>query len=80
MRILVDTHAFIWWIRDDARLSTIARQSLASEENDLFLSAASAWEMAIKLKTGKLEFEEPLNELLSRFMAKNAIVELPVSI
>jgi len=53
MKLLLDTHALIWFAEDDARLSTAAREALNDEANDLFCSTASIWEMAIKVSIGK---------------------------
>nr|VFK37622.1 MAG: PIN domain-containing protein [Candidatus Kentron sp. SD]VFK41296.1 MAG: PIN domain-containing protein [Candidatus Kentron sp. SD] len=50
MRVLLDTHALLWWFTDDDRLSEAAREIIANEENGIFVSAASAWEIA----TGQL--------------------------
>ena len=55
MRLLLDTHALLWWQTDDARLSAPARAAIADEANEVFVSAASAWEIATKLRIGKLE-------------------------
>lgn len=63
MRCLLDTHTFLWAIDDSARLSRRAREVIEDDENDLFLSAASLCEMAIKLSTGKLKLELPFLEL-----------------
>lgn len=54
MRVLVDTHTFIWDILDDPRSSRKARQILSSDTNELVFSLVSLWEIAIKIKTGKL--------------------------
>ena len=54
MKALLDTHAFLWWNANDAKLSSTARQFIEDPENTLFLSVASAWEMVIKYKLGKL--------------------------
>ncbi|GAB1542860.1 type II toxin-antitoxin system VapC family toxin [Scytonema sp. NUACC21] len=54
MRALLDTHAFIWWVTDDTRLSSTARSIIIDPGNVLFLSAASAWEIVIKVRLGKL--------------------------
>lgn len=54
MRVLIDTHTFIWDILDDPRSSRKARQILSSDTNELVLSLVSLWEIAIKIKTGKL--------------------------
>ena len=54
MRVLLDTHAFLWWIADSGRLSGPARTAIADELNDIVVSAASAWEIATKFRMGKL--------------------------
>ena len=54
MRALLDTHAFLLWIADSARLSTLARDVISDEANDILVSAASAWEIATKFRIGKL--------------------------
>ncbi|MGI8504237.1 MAG: type II toxin-antitoxin system VapC family toxin [Hassallia sp.] len=54
MRALLDTHAFIWWVTDNSQLSSTARGIIADPSNMLFLSAASAWEIVIKVRLGKL--------------------------
>ncbi|MDE2912904.1 MAG: type II toxin-antitoxin system VapC family toxin [Paracoccaceae bacterium] len=51
---LLDTHAFLWWISDSARLSRRARTFIADEANDIVVSAASAWEITTKFRIGKL--------------------------
>jgi PIN domain nuclease of toxin-antitoxin system len=54
MRVLVDTHTFIWDLLDDPKSSRLARQILKSNEHELVFSLVSLWEIAIKIKTGKL--------------------------
>jgi PIN domain nuclease of toxin-antitoxin system len=55
VRLLLDTHAFLWWVFADPKLSRRARLAIADDENnDVFLSAASAWEVATKFRIGKL--------------------------
>ena len=54
---LLDTHALIWFLEDDKRLSPAAREVIAPKVNTLFYSAASVWEMAIKISTGRLGFK-----------------------
>jgi len=54
MRILLDTHVLIWWLLDLPLLSSSARAIIADDRNEIFVSAASAWEIAIKFKQGKL--------------------------
>ncbi len=55
MDLLLDTHAFIWWLSGDGRLSRKARAALAADVNGIFVSAASAWEIATKYRIGKLD-------------------------
>lgn len=54
MRALLDTHAFLWWVTDDARLSERARETIGDGANEIFVSAATGWEMAIKARLGRL--------------------------
>lgn len=54
MRLLLDTHALLWWLDGDRRLSPKARSALADDSNTVLVSAASAWEIATKVRIGKL--------------------------
>ena len=54
MRLLLDTHALIWWLAADSSLSATARNAIGDPANDIFVSAASAWEIATKHRIGKL--------------------------
>jgi len=54
VRLLLDTHAFLWWLDGDRRLSSRGRRLIADETTEVFVSAASAWEIAIKAAAGKL--------------------------
>lgn len=54
MRVLIDTHTFLWWLDGDRRLSARARRRIGDAATDVFVSAASAWEIAIKAAAGKL--------------------------
>lgn len=63
MNGLVDTHALLWFVADDPKLSPKARQFLADENNVLYVSAATLWEVAIKVSVGKLS----LREVVRRF-------------
>ena len=55
MLLLLDTHTFLWWNADDAALGQIARDAIAEPDNIVFVSAATAWEIATKRVSGKLE-------------------------
>ncbi len=60
MNALLDTHALIWWLADDPSLSKPARHTISAMRNRLYVSAASAWEIAIKVRMGKLEVPDYL--------------------
>ena len=55
MRLLLDTHAFLWWLADDAKLGPKARAAIADGRSVVFVSAASVWEIAVKRRSGKLD-------------------------
>ena len=55
MRFLLDTHALLWWLTDDPKLSSRAKEVIADEANTILVSTASAWEVATKFRLGKLE-------------------------
>jgi PIN domain nuclease of toxin-antitoxin system len=59
-RLLVDTHALLWWLTDDAALSATAREAIADPANEPLVSAATMWEIAIKRSLGKLTTPEDL--------------------
>ncbi|QBQ53256.1 type II toxin-antitoxin system VapC family toxin [Nitrosococcus wardiae] len=80
MRTLLDTHVFLWLLTEDPRLSPTARRLFLDEENQLFLSMASVWEIAIKTSLGRLEFMEPIEDLLPRELRLNGIHLLPIEI
>jgi PIN domain nuclease of toxin-antitoxin system len=73
MRLLLDTHVLLWWLADDPALSKQARRLIANEP-EVFASAASAWEIAIKRAVGKLEAPEDLPAAL----AAGGIGRLPI--
>lgn len=78
MRALLDTHTFLWWITDDPQLSPRVREIISDGANELFLSAASGWEMAIKAKLGRLHLPDNLESFIFEQLAINAIESLPV--
>ena len=57
MKLLLDTHALLWWLNDDAQLGPRARALIADPGNDILVSAVSLWEIVLKLRIGKLEAE-----------------------
>jgi PIN domain nuclease of toxin-antitoxin system len=60
MRLLLDTHALLWWLAGDTQLSKAAREAIADETNEVLVSAASAWEVTTKHRLGKLPGAGPL--------------------
>jgi len=78
VKVLLDTHAFLWWTTDDARLSERARAAIADGRNEVFFSAASGWEIAIKAGLGRLEVPEDLEAFVTEQLSKNAFRMLPV--
>ena len=79
MRVLLDTHVFLWWITDDERLSPRAREVMVEGRNTLVLSAASGWEMAVKAQLGRLSVAGDFASFLSEQLALNGIDTLPVT-
>jgi PIN domain nuclease of toxin-antitoxin system len=75
MRLLLDTHILLWWAMADRRLSKSLVSVIASGENDVAVSAASIWEIAIKRTLGRIEIE--LDELVA-LMVTEGFIELPV--
>lgn len=78
MKILIDTHAFLWLLTDDPRLSQTARALFLDRTHDMNLSVASLWEIAIKISLGKLQLAEEWYDTLIREMQINTIHWLPV--
>lgn len=80
MRILLDTHCWLWLQAAPERIPADALEALASSENDLFLSAASAWEIAIKYALGRLPLTHPPHQYVQSRMATSVTAPLPVEI
>jgi len=78
VRLLLDTHAFLWFIEGSARLSLDARAAIEDSNNERYLSIASLWEMSIKAAAGKLEIPRPIQTLIQRHITGNAIDLLPI--
>ncbi|HJW99323.1 MAG TPA: type II toxin-antitoxin system VapC family toxin [Terriglobales bacterium] len=79
MKVLLDTHALLWWFQEDPSLSSKARRTLAAIDNQVFVSTATVWEMAIKNRAGKLEIPELLDELDAKLVDEGMQV-LPISL
>lgn len=71
MRLLLDTHVFLWWVNDAPELSAKARAAIRKGQNECFLSVVSAWEMAIKASTGKLALSQSVERFIPEQLAAN---------
>jgi len=80
MKLLLDTHAFIWWDSEPERLSLTVLALCQNQENTLLLSVASVWEMQIKLQLGKLKLTLPLPILIESQKTTNNIQVLSVEL
>ncbi len=80
MRVLLDTHTFLWWISNDTRLSSRAREIISNGNNELLLSAASGWEIAIKVRLGRLQLPYEPERFIPEQLVINAIQSLPIKI
>ena len=76
MKILLDTHALLWWLADDVTLSSTARKAIENSSNLVFVSAASTWEIGIKKALGKLEAPENLLAMIE----ENSFEPLPITL
>jgi PIN domain nuclease of toxin-antitoxin system len=79
MKLLLNTHTFLWFIDDSPRLSASAK-SLLESDDELLLSTASLWEIAIKVSIGKLTLARPFNVFIPEQLAFNSITELPINL
>jgi PIN domain nuclease of toxin-antitoxin system len=79
MRLLLDTHTFLWWLFDDPKLPESARRLLADPRNRVHVSAASAWEICTKHRLGKLDAARPLVRDVTGWIRRAGFVELPIT-
>ena len=80
MRALLDTHALLWWFAGSKRLSLAGRTLIEDEGNIIFVSAASAWEIATKVRIGKLPGAKVLADELGFYVAQQGFTPLAVSL
>lgn len=80
MKLLIDTHAFIWFFRGDIKLSYAARELIENMDNEVMLSIASVWEMAIKQSIGKLTFGLPFKAVLVEKLKQNQVEILGITL
>lgn len=79
MRLLLDTHVWLWLVAAPERLSGNARDRLESSDTQLYLSAASAWEMSIKQQLGRLELGGPAERVIPELMLRSDVTPLPIT-
>jgi PIN domain nuclease of toxin-antitoxin system len=80
VRLLLDTHTFLWWVADAAELSARARAAVADADSECLVSAATCWEIAIKVGTGRLELDGTVERFVPHHMSVNGFQELPIEI
>ena len=79
MRLLLDTHALLWWLTNSPALSETARRLIADDDNDVLVSAASAWEIAAKQRIGKLDGIAPVANWFSDLVAADGFFHLSIT-
>jgi PIN domain nuclease of toxin-antitoxin system len=80
MNLLIDTHVLIWLIEGSENLSQAAKYAIEDEDNSLYLSIASLWEMTIKMSLGKLQLGIPLDRVIENYILPTKIDILPIHI
>ncbi len=78
MRLLLDTHTVLWFLRDDAQLSAAARLAVEDAGNECWVSMATGWEMAIKSQLGKLRLPLAFDELFPAALEARGFSILPI--
>lgn len=80
MRLLLDSHAFVWMHEEPHKLSVIAANDILSPVNQIFLSVSSVWELQIKIKLGKFSFSNALENVIFQQQKENNLQILPVEL
>ena len=80
MRLLLDTHAFLWWLDGDPHLSAAARAAITDPDNEVFVSAASAWEITTKHRLGKLPGATAVAAAVAACVAGQGFHPLPIGL
>jgi len=75
-RFLLDTHVFLWWIIDSPKLATDAKNAIVSGQNQIYISAATTWEISIKKSIGKLDAPDDLDGIVEQ----ERFIQLPISL
>lgn len=80
MRLLLDTHALLWWLAGDEALSDTARGAIGDPDNEIFVSAAAPWEIATKYRLGKLPGGAIVAVDIASAVASQGFIQLPINI
>jgi PIN domain nuclease of toxin-antitoxin system len=80
VRLLLDTHTLLWWLAGDEALSNTARGAIGDPDNEIFVSAAAAWEIATKYRLGRLPGAAIVAADIASAVASQGFVELPINI
>jgi PIN domain nuclease of toxin-antitoxin system len=78
VKLLLDTHAFLWWVEGAPALGRRARAEISNPDNEVFVSLATCWELAIKLSLGKLRLTHSLDRFIPEQLTRNGFVLLRV--
>jgi PIN domain nuclease of toxin-antitoxin system len=79
VKLLLDTHTFIWWYNEPDHLSNSALAAISDAENEILMSSASIWEIQIKLQANKLRFDIPLRKIIDDHCSVNEMQLLPIT-
>jgi PIN domain nuclease of toxin-antitoxin system len=80
MRVLLDTHAFLWFVLGDAKLSSNARHAIEDPDHEKLVSPASYWEIAIKVSLNKYTLSQPYEAFMQKGIAGNGFSILPIEV
>jgi PIN domain nuclease of toxin-antitoxin system len=80
MRLLLDTHTLLWWLDGDSSLSPAAQEAIADGASEIFVSAASSWEIATKFRLGKLPGAATVATGVAACLAAQGFTELPITL
>jgi PIN domain nuclease of toxin-antitoxin system len=78
--LLLDTHAFLWFVLNDSSLSATARTLIIDPQNDILISPATYWEIAIKVSIGKFRLPGPFADFMEQQIAQNDLTVLPITV
>lgn len=79
MKLLLDSHALLWFLADDPQWSGPAREAIGDGDNQCFVSAATLWEIAIKVSLGKLTLRKPIEQVFPAELVANRFELLPIT-